>query len=194
MSDDEDFDEPIQTVPGQLKGSTTPKESLTGVAVKLAVALAQAPGDGMHEKARSLDEIVVLLPGEDTQAVEEAVFELESLGLVKITRAIGKHWWLRLTQLFYEQVDHQVMGWNTNEDARTLAKLLLEDESRTATVRLHESSGWGKRRFNPAFQALINQIPDERISKERQPNYPSNSLFLLPEDRARLRRFVSAGL
>jgi hypothetical protein len=191
MSHEHDFDEPMQTIPGRLTGSSSPKTTLVGVAVNLAVALAKAPGNGMRDKARSLDDLITLLPDENPQAIQDAVFDLQSLGLVEIIRTIGKHWWLHLTQMFYEQVDHQVMGWNTHDDARTLAKLLREDEARAATSKLHEISGWDKRRFNPAFRALLNHIPDERVSKEIQPNYPSAYLLLLPEDRARLRRFIS---
>jgi hypothetical protein len=125
-----------------------------------------AHGDGTIKTDNILtSDLIVLLPDEDPQAIQDAVFDLESLGLVEIVRTIGKHWWLHLTQMFYEQVDHQVMGWNTYDDARTLAKLLLEDEARAATSKLHEISGWDKRRFNPAFRALLNHIPDERISK-----------------------------
>jgi hypothetical protein len=194
MSDEHDFDEPMQTIPGRLTGDSSPKTTLTGVAVNLAASLAKAPGNGMRGPARSLDDLIALLPDEDPQAIQDAAFDLESLGLVEIVRTIGKHWWLHLTQTFYEQVDHQVMAWNTYDDARTLAKLLLEDEARAATLKLHEISGWDKRRFNPAFRALLKYIPDERISKEVQPNYPSAYLLLLPEDRARLRRFGSSPL
>ncbi|MEZ2142247.1 hypothetical protein AAE026_08065 [Bradyrhizobium sp. DN5] len=114
--------------------------------------------------------------------------------MTDIQRAIGRHWWLRLNQDFYEQVDHQVMGWGstTEQDARTLANLLLEDEGRERTSALHAASGWEKRRFNPAFQFLLNVIPDERASREIQPDYPSSSIFLLDEDKALLRRFLAA--
>ncbi|WP_371422599.1 hypothetical protein [Tardiphaga sp.] len=84
------------------------------------------------------------------------------------------------------------MGWGstTQEDARALAKLLLEDEAREWTPTLHAASGWDLRRFNPAFQALLRHIPEERVSQEVQPDYPARSLSLIPEDRAVLRRFA----
>ena len=55
----------------------------------------------------------------------------------------------------------------------------------------HAASGWEKRRFNPAFQLLLRFIPDGRVSREIQPDYPSSSVFLLAEDKALLRRFVA---
>jgi hypothetical protein len=170
-----------------------PATTLTGVAVQLAVALARAPGNGMAGQGRMLADLCALLSDVDRKEVEQAAFELNSHGLVKIDRAIGRdNWWLRLTQTFYEQVDHQVMDWgsSTEEDARSLAKLLLEDEAREWTPTLHAASGWELRRFNPAFQALLRVIPDERVSREVQPDYPARSLSLIPEDQAALRKFA----
>jgi hypothetical protein len=141
-----------------------PTTTLTGVAVQLAVALARAPGNGMAGRGRMLGDLCALVPDVERKDVDQAAFELNAHGLVKIDRAaMGRdNWWLRLTQKFYEQVDHQVMGWDstTEEDARALAKLLLEDETREWTPTLHVASGWELRRFNPAFQALLRLIPE----------------------------------
>lgn len=170
-----------------------PTTTLTGASVQLAVALARAPGDGMAGRGRMLADLCALLPDVDRKAVEQAAFELNSHGLVTIDRAIGKdNWWLRLTQKFYEQLDYQVMGWgsSTADDACVLAKLLLEDEAREWTPTLHAASGWEPRRFNPAFSALLRLIPDERVSGEVQPDYPAQSLCLLPEDRAELQKLI----
>ncbi len=147
----------------------------------------------MAGRERMPANLCALLPDVDRKEVEQAAFELNSHGLVKIDRAMGRdNWWLRLTHKFYEQVDHQVMGWgsSTEEDARSLAKLLLEDEAREWTPTLHAASGWELRRFNPAFQALLRLVPNERMSAEVQPDYPTRSLSLLPEDRAALQRFA----
>jgi hypothetical protein len=64
------------------------------------------------------------------------------------------------------------MGWgsSTAEDARVLATLSLEDETREWTPTLHAASGWEARRFNLAFQALLRLIPKERVSGEVQPD------------------------
>jgi hypothetical protein len=170
-----------------------PTTTLTGLAVQLAVALARAPGNGMTGPRRTLADLCALLPDVDRNEVEQAAFELNSHGLAKIKRAIGRdNWWLELTQLFYEQIDHQVMGWgsSTDQDARFLANLLLEDEAREWIPKLHAASGWELRRFNPAFQALLRVIPDERVSQEVQPDYPARSLSLIPEDQAELRKFA----
>jgi hypothetical protein len=169
-----------------------PSVTMTGVAVELAVALAREPGDGMTGRDRDLDSLCKLLPGAERKAIEDAAFELAFHGLVHIQRAIGPMWWLRLTQRFYEQLDHQVMEWgsSTNDDARHLAKLLAADDAFEWTPNLHAASGWDRRRFNPAFTALLRLIPTGRVSGEIQPDYPAQSLNLLPEDRVVLRRFA----
>jgi hypothetical protein len=171
-----------------------PKVTLTGVTAELTVVLAHASTDGMRGKARGREDLYALMPNAGPKSIDEAAFELKSYGLVEIQRAIGGHWWLHLTQQFYEQIDHQVMGWNstTQEDARILGGLLLEDTSREWTPTLHAASGWERRRFNPAFNFILRFIPEERISGEVQPDYPARSVSLLPEDRVVLRQFVSA--
>jgi hypothetical protein len=171
----------------------TPKTTLDGGAVQLAVAMAWEPGDGMRGRGRSIDDLCKLLPDVERSVVEQAAFELGSYGLVEIQRFIGKHWLLYLTQRFYEQIDHQVMDWQstTEDDARVLSRLLLEDEAREWTPTLHTASGWEKRRFNPAFRRLIRLIPEERISGEVQPDYPARSLSLIDEDYVMLRRFAA---
>jgi hypothetical protein len=169
------------------------RESLTEVAAALAVALAREPGDGMRGRGRTLDHLCGLLPDIDRGQVEEAAFELQSHGLVDIQRALGKHWWLYLEQNFYEQIDHQVMDWesSTREDAKTLARLLLEDEARQRIATLHAATPWEKRRFNPALRVLLSLIPKGRMSGEIQADYPTTQVLLLSEDRARLKRFAA---
>ncbi|WP_245334844.1 hypothetical protein [Bradyrhizobium mercantei] len=171
-----------------------PTTTLVGPSLDLAVALARTPGDGMAGRGLTIDDLCKLLPQVDPKDIEKAAFDLNALGLTSIQRAFGGHWWLRLDQKFYEQVDHQAMGWGstTERDARTLANLLLEDEERERTSALHTASGWEKRRFNPAFQFLLNVIPEGRASQEVQLDYPSSSIFLLDEDKALLRRFIAA--
>jgi hypothetical protein len=169
----------------------TRKVTLAGVARQLAIALALVPSDGMRGRGLTIDDLCTMLPGVSPKEVEDAAFDLHSHKLVKIQRAVGKHWWLHFTQRFYEEIDRHVMNWSTEADARTLAQLLMQDETRGRTATLHEASGWEKRRFNPAFQLLLRFIPKGRVSREIQPDYPSSYLSLICEDRAALRKFVA---
>lgn len=95
-----------------------------------------------------------------------------------------------LTQQFYEQVDHQVMGWNTVEDAVAIAQLIIA-ESNGDVADLHKKTAWSKRRFNPALAHLLPLFPEGRISQVIQDDYHTDWLAVEPEDRAALRRFVA---
>jgi hypothetical protein len=170
----------------------SPKATLSGVTAQLVSALAQAPGDGMRGKGQTLDDLCQLIPNTDRKLVQDAAFEMESYGLVEIERALGNHWWLYLTQNIYEQVDHQLMGWRTEDDAAKLAQLMLDHDDMEAAPKLHMASGWDKRRFNPAFQYVLRFFPESRISGELQPNYPALSVVMLPEDKAALLRFLGS--
>jgi hypothetical protein len=170
----------------------SPTHAITGTAASLAAALARAPGDGMRGRPRNLHDLCDLLPDCEPANIEDAAFELADFGLVDIKRAIGKgNWWIQLPQQFYEQIDHQVMDWNSNthDDARRLAELLLEDNGRQRTSVLQLASGWEKRRFNPAFRALLHYVLV--YSNEIQADYPSSSVVLTSDDRARLRRLIA---
>lgn len=168
----------------------SPTTELSAPAVALAVALAREPGNGMGGRPRDLTAICALVPELARENVQDAVFELKELGLVEFTSSLNS-WWLKLTQKFYEQVDAQVMGWDTLADARELARLLLKDASCQRTAILHAASAWDARRFNPAFSALLPFLPIH--SNEIQADYPSPSVNLMPEHRAMLKRFVSEG-
>ncbi|WP_395459880.1 hypothetical protein ACHMW5_36050 (plasmid) [Azospirillum melinis] len=133
-----------------------------------------------------------MLPGLDKQAVADASYELEALGLLRMQRFLGGNWHANLTPFFYEQVDPQLMGWNTAADAMEVARIMLAEDTGNAST-LHAKTGWTKRRFNPAFRALLHLFPNGRVRKVIQPDYPTAGVVLAPEDKAALRRFVARG-
>jgi hypothetical protein len=168
-----------------------PRHTLAPVTAQLVRALAKDCQDGMGLKVYQLSDFCTLLPDADPQAIEDAAADLESLSLLNVRKVLSGPYRASLTQDFYEQFDNQVMEWNTQEDAVVLAGLLLEHQDAGSTARLHELSGWGRRRFNPAFQYLLNFFHPRHISQEMQAIYPSLSVNVQPDDRARLRRFLS---
>lgn len=164
-----------------------PTRILQGATAELVAALASNCPDGLGHKKYELADLCALLPEVENQKIEDAVFDLEHHGLLFLTRTLGGRWRANLTPRFYEEIDNQLMKWDTDKDAITLARLMLEnDEGRAAT--LHEASGWSKRRFNPAFRILLGHFPQTRVSQEIQPDYVSSYVVLAPEDRVRLRR------
>ncbi|MEQ8829851.1 MAG: hypothetical protein RLW87_08590 [Alphaproteobacteria bacterium] len=165
------------------------KETISGVTAQLIAALAKDCPDGLGHEFYDLDRLSGLLLDEDRQELEDAAFELEALGLVDFHRSINGPWRLSLSPDFYEQVDHQVMDWATEEDAIALARLMLELDTGNAPT-LHEKTGWPKRRFNPALRYLLPLFPEGRVRRVIQPDYVTMGVALAPEDKAALRRLV----
>ena len=143
-----------------------PTTTLTGMAAQLAVALARACPDGLGHKKFDLDGLCGLFPEVDRAAIEDATADLEILGLAQRERFIGGYWFIRLTPVFYVQLDHQIMGWDSTADAIAVAGLLLEEDVSGAASDLHNKTGWEKRRFNPAFRIVLGMFPEGRISQE----------------------------
>ena len=168
-----------------------PTATLTGTAAQIAVALAKACPNGLGYERYDLDALSMLLPNVRREEIEDATADLESLGLVERERYLGKHWFIRLMPAFYVQLDHQIMGWDSTADAVTLARLLVEKDISGATADLQKKTGWEKRRFNPAFRVLLGMFPEGRVSRQIQSDYPASYVHILPEDRARLRRFIA---
>jgi hypothetical protein len=169
-----------------------PQRHVNGVAAELLAALAKACPDGMRQTLFGAPDLQALVPGSSEQQIADAVYDLEALGLVSVPHAVGAPLRLFLTQFFYEQVDHQVMGWSTQEDAMAIARLMLSADTGDART-LHNETGWGKRRFNPAFAALLPLFPQGHVRQVIAADYPSLGVVVGPEDRAILRRFLSAG-
>lgn len=166
-----------------------PSETITGLPAQLLVRLAQECPDGLSMQDYDLDALSALFPDEDRQSIKDAVSDLKALGLLKSWEFIGG-WRIALAEDTYEQVDPQVMGWDTKADAVEIAPLMLAENTGHAP-ELHEKTGWSKRRFNPAFRLLLPLFPEGRIRQVIQPDYPSLGVVLADDDRAKLRRLVA---
>ena len=155
----------------------------------LSVALARDCPDGLGRKSYSIEDIQNLLPQVPQAELEDMVYELEAEGLVALAKYHGGSWHLRVSANFYEFTDSSVMGWTTTNDARRLAEEALLQNSGQAS-RLHATSGWSHRRFNPAFRYLLDQLPSNFVSKERSALYPAATFLMQPEVRATLRKML----
>lgn len=157
---------------------------------KLLSALAKDCPDGLGRKNYAIEYIRDLLPQVGAQDLHDEAYALAERGLVTMTTYFGGEWHLRLTLEFYVQTDYPVMGWSTADDAKAIAAQMLKSGSgRAATA--HEASGWEPRRFNPAFQYVVQHIPSQWVSQERSRQYPAVSILLQPETVAALRRFTA---
>jgi hypothetical protein len=168
-------------------------DKIEGVAAVLAGFLARLPHDGLC-RGYMLNEMAPDLPrAPPFQVVVDAAEELAMYDLVEVQHFIGgQQASVRLCPAFFEQLDPQIVGWSPAADARHLATMLLENDSLSAIAELHAASGWEKRRFNPAMQYLLQFFEPGHISRELQPDYPTNQVMLFGPSRARLRRFASA--
>jgi hypothetical protein len=81
------------------------------------------------------------------------------------------------------------MAWATAQDAPDLEQI-IRDTDETRSEALHENTTWSKRRFNPAFRRVLEEIGESRISREIQPDYVARHFALMQEDRARLKRLI----
>jgi hypothetical protein len=167
-----------------------PTETLTGLPAAIAKWMIEECPDGLGDKCIDPSDLMAQFPEADEEAIDEAVAELELFGLVNVRHHLSG-WFASLSPEAYEQLDHQIMGWATVGDAVLVAGLMLELKSGDAPT-LHKTTGWERRRFNPALQYLLRFFPEGRIRRVTQPDYPSLGVLIEPEDRVKLRRFIAA--
>ncbi|WP_431269787.1 hypothetical protein [Dankookia sp. P2] len=167
-----------------------PTATISGTAAALAEWMARTSSDGLHEPYADLDEVAAALgPDHSLSDIENAAEELSSYGLLDFSRYIGggavKPGW-RL----FAVVDPHEKGWILEQDARTLASIVLDVQDSFSASELEQRSGFERRRFNPAFSRLLTLFDPESVINEIQPNYPATCAYLSGGTRARLRRFV----
>lgn len=165
-----------------------PTETVTGLPAQLVVKLLAECPDGLGEKHYQPTELCAFFPEENLAAIEDAVFDLKTLGLLRSRDWIGG-WSVALEEYAYEKLDGQIMGWETNADAIEIARLMLSENDGHAP-NLHTKTGWSLRRFNPAFRLLLPIFPDGRI-RELPSQYVALGVLLDGEDRAKLRRLIA---
>ncbi len=169
----------------------SPRETLTGLTAQLVEVLARTCPDGLAEHFWDIEDIVQMVPDANPSEVEDAALELSAAGYLEERHLTSAHRF-RPTQRFYEQFDHQVMGWNgTRKDAAFLASLMMQHDTGDATD-LHERSGWPLRRFNPALEHLKAEYPRWPWRPQYHFDFPSAGLVIGRPETVGLRRFVDA--
>jgi len=155
----------------------------------LCVELAKRCKDGLLWEDYEEAELRSWFPNVSDDDIDDAVYELENLVLVSRSHTLNSGWRLRLEQAFFEEIDHQVMEWNTLHDALTIAELMLSNKTGDAKT-LHELTGWEKRRFNPALAYLLPLFADGAIRKVLQPDYVTAGVLISADQSAALRQFI----
>lgn len=162
--------------------------SITGFPAELLLALVKDCPDGLCSKRYELSELLEIFPENSKEEIQEASYELEQYGLLRVTDLVNG-WMVRLDEGVYEQVDQPFMGWNPLEDAVTLAKLMVEKNEGTAAV-LRAQLDWPTRRFNPAQRIIVPIVPEGCVRRPIQSDYVSVGIGITAESRAALRRFI----
>ncbi len=94
---------------------------------------------------------------EDT---EDAVNRLKEQGFLKINRTFGSFSDQRIItdESLFIEFDRYFMGWDAKEDAKRIARDMLNDKESTAQPKeIAEQYGWKPRRLNPAIRHLVNE-------------------------------------
>lgn len=164
------------------------RATISGVAASLAETLVRASVDGLHEEWQQLDKLAEEL-GVSNDDVSKASGDLEQFGVLERRRAINAAPRVRLTSEAFVQLDRQIMGWSTEDDARAVAIAILALSGTIRTSSLHEATGWPARRFNPAFGLILGFISGA-VSKTNDAHYRTPYFAPNEADRARLRRLV----
>ena len=168
-----------------------PTASLTGLRAEIAEFLVKETPDGLIETAFGFDDLNERFPESEQSDIEAALYDLQHFGLVNVQTFVGDGGYVHPTLDLFVELDHQVMGFDTVEDARAMAKMMLDDEKFSHIPTLDNELGWGRRRLNPPVAYLMQFFPEGRTLSEHQPDYPTFGFAIDEEDRAVLRRFVA---
>lgn len=163
---------------------------LKGGAAAAAMFMIKRCPDGLAQQWTSIEELCEAFPDLTKRDLLDGLGDLESYGLIKEVSFIGSPSRYQLTTDAYETLDEPVLGWNTNSDARALAREALAMPDGVNVPALDEKMGWPRRRLNPALRLVVDFIGDGRVSKAIQPDYVTRYFSPSNAERAQLRRFV----
>lgn len=164
---------------------------ISGTTLALAEWMVRTSSDGLHEPHVMVGEVASALGSDHPAAlVMEAAEELESYGLLSLTRFIGGDGLIQPRSRLFVELDPHVSGSNVEADARALAALALEADEDVSFADLEAKSGFERRRFNPAASMLLSMF-DVQPEWPSHEGYPAAYAYLTGGTRARLRRFAA---
>lgn len=166
-----------------------PTVMLDGLPEQLAAFMIRDCPNGLADRRYEIEDLQEELPGIDPRAIEDAAYDLQALGFVRVEAPIGA-WRVVLVQAAYAVLDPLVMGWSPTVDVIDLARLMLANDTGDA-AELHAGTDWPTRRFNPALQLLVPLFPEGRRRDFWHPKYDLVGVAIAEEDKANLRRLVS---
>lgn len=167
--------------------------SLTGAPAYIAKHMIELCADGMASDRVTLADLQAAYPDLSKEQLLDGFGDLESYGLIESRALINAPTRYRLTRFGYEVLDGPIMGWNTHEDARTIAALVVEKRQNIRSAELEAELGWPRRRFNPALRIVVDFIDPGHVSHTIQPDYVTRYFSPNNAELAVLRRFAAGG-
>jgi hypothetical protein len=167
--------------------------TFSGASAAVAQFMTERCPDGLGRDDVRLEELQAACPDFSGDEIADALGELQSYGLVEAVAFLGSGGIYTLTQRGYEAFDPPLMSWNPKEDARQIAALAVAPERRDGvnTFELEPLLGWPRRRFNPAFQIVLDFISPGGIDNTIQPYFPACGFYMTSSERAQLKRFAN---
>lgn len=97
----------------------------------------------------------------NTEKAEQAIYELERYEVVSLHRALGMHLTdvlIRSQHLLFIEFDHLLMPWKPKEDAKRIARDVIDHEDfPTDPRKIANRYKWELRRLNPAINYLVKE-------------------------------------
>lgn len=163
----------------------SPKISISEDALALAKILIDTSKDGC-ESFIGFEELKDIFSELTKGDFELAIAELQDYEFVFNDSCLVV--WRKLS--LYVAFDRIFNNVNVEDDAKKIAKLLLEDKSNGIVARLFEATAWDRRRFNPALGYLLHCLPESSFVDEMGSGFPAAQIFLNADVRFSLMKFV----
>ncbi len=166
-------------------------QMLSQPAAHIAKFMIEHCPDGLRRDWLKVSDISAVLPNLEESDIREGFGDLENCGMIEAFLTTGPTKY-KLTQMAYQQLDPQIMGWCPMIDARHLAELTLREADGAYADELRKATGWLPRRFNPAWNIVLSYIVNGHV--RRFSNFGDFGVSCHPSDadRSGLRRFVAA--
>lgn len=165
--------------------------SISGAPALIAKYMIERCPDGLLQDRVTLADVQSAYPELDKTQLLDGFGELESYGLIEGRPLINAPTRYRLTQYGYQTLDEPIIGWNTMDNARAIAALVVQKRENIRTADLEAELGWPRRQLNPALRIVVDFVDPGRVSQSIQPDYVTRYFSPNNAELAQLRRFAA---
>ena len=167
------------------------------LAKEIGLWMAKTSDNGLSNLPHGTD-IEKAFPDASARDLNKALAELESEGLVTLSRYMGGGVpFISLTSDIFAVFDPVAHGTDPHQDACELIRSILKEANEKNMTsysvsgrELLEGTGWPHRRLNPALSLVLSNIDDRRVSRTLDNEFAARSFIVMPEDEVTLERFL----